>query len=410
MSIDFTPGIINIYNGDIYNCTINTDKIFNDVKAPETSKRPYDNSEKQLINFSFPSEENHPEQLYFAQKQSQQINECHTIPPFTDAEYSRVVDQLVNIINNIESIDSKPLTQQTQTIFNQINKIIYQEDKDSECQIIVVVNPTPNRPITTRILIEEEIPKTFSIQTVCSDNNIFAGQRADLPSEIKDIQSLYLKLAKLYVAHSENENRMNVFSGCDFINFNMTGQDMSGLVLTLSKFYYEDLLNIDFTDANLLNTIFLHKKHPIPKLHNYDQHLDKQIDGLFSTLLTINDESLRAKSEIASTIIQLLKTKVKNLTFKDILKYQQEFQKECYEQLQIVTTDHLYNKIKKWATMSKDEFNAFKYRTLQLEKISHSPYLKMPLPNEKDINYGVEIKLPTGKRIRLSTHYQNIIP
>src|SRR5699024_5071481 len=139
-------------------------------------------------------------------------------------------------------------------------KIIYQEDKDSECQIIVVINPTPNRPITTRILIEEEIPKTFSIQTVCSDNNIFAGQRADLPSEIKDIQSLYLKLAKLYVAHSENENRMNVFSGCDFINFNMTGQDMSGLVLTLSKFYYEDLLNIDFTDANLLNTIFLHKK------------------------------------------------------------------------------------------------------------------------------------------------------
>ncbi|EHL1199100.1 hypothetical protein LKL11_002577, partial [Escherichia coli] len=135
-----------------------------------------------------------------------------------------------------------------------------------------------------------------------------------------------------------------------------------------------------------------------------------QIDGLFSTLLTINDESLRAKSEIASTIIQLLKTKVKNLTFKDILKYQQEFQKECYEQLQIVTTDHLYNKIKKWATMSKDEFNAFKYRTLQLEKISHSPYLKRPLPNEKDINYGVEIKLPTGKRIRLSKHYQNIIP
>ncbi|EHL0586412.1 hypothetical protein DB296_002517, partial [Escherichia coli] len=253
-------------------------------------------------------------------------------------------------------------------------------------------------------------PKTFSIQTVCSDNNIFAGQRADLPSEIKDIQSLYLKLAKLYVAHSENENRMNVFSGCDFINFNMTGQDMSGLVLTLSKFYYEDLLNIDFTDANLLNTIFLHKKHPIQKLHNYDQYLDKQIDGLFSTLLTINDESLRAKSEIASTIIQLLKTKVKNLTFKDILKYQQEFQKECYEQLQIVTTDHLYNKIKKWATMSKDEFNAFKYRTLQLEKISHSPYLKRPLPNEKDINYGVEIKLPTGKRIRLSKHYQNIIP
>lgn len=25
MSIDFTPGIINTYHGDIYNCTTNTD-------------------------------------------------------------------------------------------------------------------------------------------------------------------------------------------------------------------------------------------------------------------------------------------------------------------------------------------------------------------------------------------------
>ncbi|MGM7171855.1 hypothetical protein ABOB58_30990, partial [Escherichia coli] len=25
MSIDFTPGVINTYNGDIYNCTTNTD-------------------------------------------------------------------------------------------------------------------------------------------------------------------------------------------------------------------------------------------------------------------------------------------------------------------------------------------------------------------------------------------------
>ena len=26
MSIDFTPGVINTYNGDIYNCTTNTGK------------------------------------------------------------------------------------------------------------------------------------------------------------------------------------------------------------------------------------------------------------------------------------------------------------------------------------------------------------------------------------------------
>ncbi|MDD9275701.1 hypothetical protein, partial [Escherichia coli] len=27
-----------------------------------------------------------------------------------------------------------------------------------------------------------------------------------------------------------------------------------------------------------------------------------------------------------------------------------------------------------------------------------------------DINYGVEIEIPSGNRIRLSNHYQNIIP
>ncbi len=29
MSIDFTPGIINTYHGDIYNCTTNTDNAKN---------------------------------------------------------------------------------------------------------------------------------------------------------------------------------------------------------------------------------------------------------------------------------------------------------------------------------------------------------------------------------------------
>ncbi|HFO5615016.1 TPA: hypothetical protein ACHJ9F_004453, partial [Escherichia coli] len=36
--------------------------------------------------------------------------------------------------------------------------------------------------------------------------------------------------------------------------------------------------------------------------------------------------------------------------------------------------------------------------------------LKRSLPDEKTINYGVEIETPTGKRIRLLNHYQNIIP
>lgn len=281
---------------------------------------------------------------------------------------------------------------------------------DSVCQIIVVVNPEPNNPIITKILVEEGIPERFSVQTVSSDNKNFAGQRADLPTDIRDIQSLYLKMAKLYIEHSENENRMEALAGCDFIDFNMTGQDMSRLVLTLSKFYFEDLLNINFTDANLFNTIFSHKENPIPKLHEYEQHLDKQINGLFSTLLTINDNSLRAKAEIASRIIDFLEAKVVNLSFDDILKYKQEFKKICYKQLQEFTTPSLYNKIQKWATMSKNEFIAFHYETLQPEKISYPFYLKRDLPNEKDINYGVEIEIPSDKRIRLSNHYQNIIP
>ncbi|HGT9239641.1 TPA: hypothetical protein ACM5NY_004770, partial [Escherichia coli] len=393
MSIDFTPGIINTYNGDIYNRTTNTD----DVKTPDTPKWPCDNREEQHpINSTFSGEGYNPEQFDLAQQQLQQINACHTNTTYTNADYSKVVAQLVSLINNIETISSTPITQQTQSILNQIHNIRYEKDKDSVCQIIVVVNPEPNNPIITKILVEEGIPERFSVQTVSSDNKNFAGQRADLPTDIRDIQSLYLKMAKLYIEHSENENRMEALAGCDFIDFNMTGQDMSRLVLTLSKFYFEDLLNINFTDANLFNTIFSHKENPIPKLHEYEQHLDKQINGLFSTLLTINDNSLRAKAEIASRIIDFLEAKVVNLSFDDILKYKQEFKKICYKQLQEFTTPSLYNKIQKWATMSKNEFIAFHYETLQPEKISYPFYLKRDLPNEKDINYGVEIEIPSG--------------
>ncbi|MCV0894934.1 hypothetical protein MLI49_009675, partial [Escherichia coli] len=53
MSIDFTPGIINTYHGDIYNCTTNTDN----VKTPDTPKWPCDNwEEQQHINSTFSGE------------------------------------------------------------------------------------------------------------------------------------------------------------------------------------------------------------------------------------------------------------------------------------------------------------------------------------------------------------------
>lgn len=99
----------------------------------------------------------------------------------------------VKLINNIETISSTPLTQQTQSILNQINNIRYEKNKNSECRIIVVANPKPDKAIITKISVEEGMPVRFSVQTVSSENKNFSGQRTDLPTDIKDIQSLYQK-------------------------------------------------------------------------------------------------------------------------------------------------------------------------------------------------------------------------
>ncbi|EPY9097932.1 hypothetical protein PU849_06730 [Shigella dysenteriae] len=365
MSIDFTPGMINTYHGDIYNRTTDTDN----VKTPDTPMWPCDNQEEQQpINFSLSEEGYNAEQFDLAQQQLQQINACHTNTTYTNADYSKVVAQLVKLINNIETISSTPLTQQTQSILNQINNIRYEKNKNSECRIIVVANPKPDKAIITTIRVEEGIPITFTVQTISSDNNLFAEKRADLPTDIKDIQRLYQKMTRLYIEHSENENRMKVFAGTNFVDFNMTGQNLSGFVLTLSRFYFEDLLNINFTDANLGDTIFSHKEHPTPKLYKDEQYLDKQIEGLFSTLLTINDNFLRAKAEIASTIIKFLEAMITNISYNDILKYQQEFKKQCYKQVKAFTTLSRYNKIQTWAEMSEYQFEVFQYETLNQKK------------------------------------------
>ena len=118
MSIDFTPGMINTYHGDIYNRTTDTDN----VKTPDTPMWPCDNQEEQQpINFSLSEEGYNAEQFDLAQQQLQQINACHTNTTYTNADYSKVVAQLVSLITNIETISSTPLTQQTQSILNQIN-------------------------------------------------------------------------------------------------------------------------------------------------------------------------------------------------------------------------------------------------------------------------------------------------
>ncbi|OOO77477.1 hypothetical protein AJR17_020150 [Shigella boydii] len=165
MSIDFTLGIINTYHSDIYNCTTNTD----DVKTPDTPKWPCDNwEEQQPINSTFSGEGYNPEQFDLAQQQLQQINACHTNTKYTDADYSKVVAQLVSLITNIESISSTPLTRQAQEILNQINNIRYEKNKSAECRIIVVANPKPDKAIITKISVEEGIPVRFSVQTMLS--------------------------------------------------------------------------------------------------------------------------------------------------------------------------------------------------------------------------------------------------
>ena len=270
MSIDFTPGMINTYHGDIYNRTTDTDN----VKTPDTPMWPCDNQEEQQpINSPFSGEGYTPEQYDLARQHLPQIYACHTNTTYTNADYSKVVVQLVSLINNIETISSTPLTQQTQSILNQINNIRYEKNKSAECRIIVVANPKPDKAIITKISVEEGIPITFSVQTMFSDTNFIAEQRADLPTNIKDIQSLYQKMTKLYIEHSENKNRMKVFAGTNFIDFNMTGQNLSGFVLTLSRFYFEDLLNINFTDANLGDTIFYIKNTLPPNYIKMDNIL-----------------------------------------------------------------------------------------------------------------------------------------
>lgn len=106
MSIDFTPGMINTYHGDIYNRTTDTDN----VKTPDTPMWPCDNREEQQpINSTFSGEGYNPEQYDLARQHLPQIYACRTNTKYTDADYSKVVAQLVSLITNIESISSTPL-------------------------------------------------------------------------------------------------------------------------------------------------------------------------------------------------------------------------------------------------------------------------------------------------------------
>ena len=141
MSIDFTPGIINTYHGDIYNCTTNTDN----VKTPDTPKWPCDNwEEQQPINSIFSGEGYNPEQFDLAQQQLQQINACHTNTTYTNADYSKVVVQLVSLINNIETISSTPLRNRHNQYLIRLITLDMKKTKvlNVESLLSLILNPT----------------------------------------------------------------------------------------------------------------------------------------------------------------------------------------------------------------------------------------------------------------------------
>ncbi|MBW6098224.1 hypothetical protein HT118_12250 [Escherichia coli] len=148
-------------------------------------------------------------------------------------------------------------------------------------------------------------------------------------------------------------------------------------------------------------TLFFHIKNTLPpKLYKDEQYLDKQIEGLFSTLLTINDNFLRAKAEIASTIIKFLEAGITNLSYNDILKISARIPKNnVISKLKPLRHSPDTIKIQTWAEMSEYQFVVFQYETLNPKKMSYAPYLKRSLPDEKNYKlWGVEIETPTGKK------------
>lgn len=85
-------------------------------------------------------------------------------------------------------------------------------------------------------------------------------------------------------------------------------------------------------------------------------------------MLTINDNSLRAKAEIASRIIDFLEAKVVNLSFDDILKYKQEFKKICYKQLQSLQHPLYTIKFKNGQQCLKNEIHSISLRDTSTRK------------------------------------------
>ena len=86
MSIDFTPGVINTYNGDIYNCTTNTDN----VKTPDTPSGLVITGKNNTPLMPHSLENGYTSEQFDLAQQRQQINACHTNTTYTNADYSKL--------------------------------------------------------------------------------------------------------------------------------------------------------------------------------------------------------------------------------------------------------------------------------------------------------------------------------
>lgn len=86
MSIDFTPGVINTYNGDIYNCTTNTDNVKRQTHRSGLVITGKNNTP--LMPHSL--ENGYTSEQFDLAQQRQQINACHTNTTYTKADYSKL--------------------------------------------------------------------------------------------------------------------------------------------------------------------------------------------------------------------------------------------------------------------------------------------------------------------------------
>ncbi|BAT36947.1 pentapeptide repeat-containing protein [Escherichia albertii] len=318
---------------------------------------------------------------------------------YSQREYSEVLEQLVQAVTCWPPERHSHLPPATLKTLSQINNIDFKTGRTSLILFItVIIEPEINRPIKANIFFENGNNNTCRIQIVDS-SNIIALWREPLTSEISNIKDIYLKLVKLYTIYSNNSNRYYIVQDFNFDSVNMNGLDLAGFNLNNSTLYIEDLLNVNLKNTNMCNTIFLYKN----KNNYHDQkynstYFKDQIDGLFSTLLTVSDSYDVAKSMIATQIIHYLDILTAMLNYKDLKKYKNEFERSPYQ---------VCDKIQEWIEMTEAEFNEIKFGPL---KDGSNLLPPRPRHEQNTNNNTTTLHFINGEKINLHNIFAQILP